>query len=775
MSADPSHPSTRRPPRSAGAPVPLRDPDPAGPPRHRRHRPSPVLLAALTFVIPAVLAVPAAAQEREGAPSRGDTADAFPDPGTRALVRRARQMRQRQDSAIHAQEVTFRERIYIGLDADRFRRERSLLRQERAARIRWTRDPDSDRVVRWLGARRETPVEEGRVGFGELDDTFSFLDPGADLGVGPGDWAVHPLADSAAFYYRYRPGDTLRIGLPSVGRTVELAEVLVEPRQARTDLVAGSFWFDTDAGVLVRAAYRPARDFTFDDVPWFLGNVAARVDYIVVEYALEGLAWWRPHRVAFQGRVDAAGMRAPLRMEWTFDDYTLNEPSSLDPTAELPEGWRRRIIDPNSAATDEAEDEGAAREGREGEPRAEERPEGAEADAEPERRTIVIVPPRDSLERSAALPEPFGAGSRPFEASDLPRLQERIERARVPAAGLPRPSFGLGPFGGLMRYNRVEALAVGARIEVPLFPRTELRGRGLVATASGEPELELGLVRATAGGETSLRVYRRLEAAGDWGAPLGLGNSLNALLLGQDDGLYYRTLGGEAGLSRSWALGQVEGRLFVERHRSAASRTDASLAKLLGDDGLEGKLAAERGTVAGLAGRVRIQNGVDPGEPSLSATAWTEGAAGDFDYVRLAGSAAVVTAPDASVAAGLEVGTGTVGGNPPPQRAWFLGGPYTVRGFGPGAARGEAFWLARAEVARSLDLGSTLDVGRRARLVAFADAGWAGPRGRFGTEGYLAGVGIGFSVLDGLLRADLAHGVHGGDEWRVHLFSDGLF
>lgn len=34
--------------------------------------------------------------------------------------------------------------------------------------------------------------------------------------------------------------------------------------------------------------------------------------------------------------------------------------------------------------------------------------------------------------------------------------------------------------------------------------------------------------------------------------------------------------------------------------------------------------------------------------------------------------------------------------------------------------------------------------------------------------------GAGASFLDGLLRFDVGHGVHGGNDWRIHLYADGL-
>lgn len=695
-----------------------------------------------------------------------DTLETFRDEAARRLIRLAREARRRVDSTLRRQAVTFRERIHVGVDAERLRRERALFGQQRAARVLWRRD--GDRVVRWLGARRQAPGADAEIDFGDLDDTFSFLDPGAEVLFLGGEWAVHPLADSAGRHYRFRSGDTLRIGFPGAERTVEVAEVLVEPREARSDLVTASLWFDTESGALARAVYRPARDPAAGDVPAFLEPVDLRVDYIVVEYGLERLRWWRPRRVAFEGTARFTGFfRFPARLEWTFGDYALNREVDVASVEEAPAGWRREV----KTAGADADSAG---------------PDPAAGDST--RRTVILVPPRDSLRTAPELPEPFASAGSGFDPAELARLGRRLERIELPEKGLPAPTLGLGLGPGLVRYNRVEALAAGAGVEVPLGPRTVLDARGLVATASGEPDLRLRLRRDGPDGGWGIAAYRGLAAAGDHGDPLGLGNSLNALLLGQDDGLYYRRLGGAVTGRLRAGLARLSGRLFVERHRNAAPRTDASLPDLFGDDRLEGELGAERGTVAGLAGRLRLQGGVDPSSPVLAGELRAEAADGDFDYGRLSASGMVATAPDRPWAAGAELRVGTTTGRPPAQRGFFLGGPYTLRGFPPGSLRGRSVWTVRLEVGRSLlpggpEAGRALRAagapgsggGRLLRGVLFADLGWAGDRSDFGRPGPAASVGAGLSVLDGLFRVDVARAVEDGEGWRVHLYRGGLF
>jgi hemolysin activation/secretion protein len=103
----------------------------------------------------------------------------------------------------------------------------------------------------------------------------------------------------------------------------------------------------------------------------------------------------------------------------------------------------------------------------------------------------------------------------------------------------------------------------------------------------------------------------------------------------------------------------------------------------------------------------------------------------------------------------------------PSQRFWYLGGTQTVRGERPGREAGNAFWLARAEVAQGVGV---------IRPVIFSDFGWAGDRRKLGNIGIpMSGVGAGFSVMDGLLRFDVARGLNPDRQWRVDSYIEARF
>ncbi len=705
-----------------------------------------------------------------GLPDWPDTVPSFSpaEEGLEELLQRAREARGGTALGIESYEARVWERMEVGLTGSRFRRLRTLWEEERAASLRW--QADGDRYIRWEGARQASPVAGLRSdqdeALGEaLTRTLSrmsggnapvFHEPGGDrILFGSEQWALHPLADTADAHYRYSLGDTLRVTLPPDARTIALAEVRVAPRRADPRLVAGSLWFDLASAELVRAAYRPARpirvgtDFSDesdgDPPPRFLRSIQLEIRQVTVDYSLQEMEWWLPHRFALEAELQAGQLlQIPAVIEWRMDGYRVNQ----DPTPELvlpeaPEGWTRTEL--------------MARDRREG---------AEEGDSV---QVVTLVPPLEELHTSPLISpvDRVQEGSGPwsgFTEGELAAFRAELDQIMPPATAFsPRLSWGLED--GLLRYNRVEGLGAGLAGEVPLMPgwsgRVELR----TGVADRVPGGELRIRRGGPGRYVELGGFRRLTHTSDWDDPLGFTSSLSSLLFGSDHGEYYRAHGVELGVRQPMGSGRLTGRLFVEGHRSVERNTDFHLQGLFNDDTLRVNRLAEESTWVG--GAVQLRGHVDRLSGDLTTfgslgteVAWGSGAR----YQRVLGSGGLIRR-FGGLEAGVEVGAGGGWGDLPPQREFYLGGTSSLRGVRPASVVGESFWFSRLEIARTRPA---------ARLALFGDLGWAGSRADWGSGRPERAVGAGLSVMDGFVRGDLARRLGSDGGWRMHFYLDGI-
>jgi hemolysin activation/secretion protein len=193
--------------------------------------------------------------------------------------------------------------------------------------------------------------------------------------------------------------------------------------------------------------------------------------------------------------------------------------------------------------------------------------------------------------------------------------------------------------------------------------------------------------------------------------------------------------------------------------------TDISLPGLLGDRELGPVAAADPADQLGARLRLQRTLGEDPTRPRLHGSTRLEGWAGTFDYGRAAADVQLAVPLGGGTAAALEVAGGSAFGEVPVQGLWRLGGARTLRGHPGSALAGERYWRARGEVGRGM---------QAVRLVAFGDVGWAGDAGdEEVTVRPLWAAGVGGSVLDGLLRLDVARGFGETGGWRGYLYLDG--
>lgn len=201
-------------------------------------------------------------------------ATAFSSPEAKAILARAREAREQQDSALTAYRATTTQRMSLSLGARRIGLEKLLFRGDNVAQISWKRG-----VGVWvnpIGSRMTVPMAKrvdgdmaSAVSIPYFPGRESLWFPSSNFGVVKSDIdereMIHPLARGAETYYRYETGDSINIKLEG-GRVIRVRELRITARRPEYRLFVGSFWFDRDGGQLVRAAYRMAADLEIWDV-----------------------------------------------------------------------------------------------------------------------------------------------------------------------------------------------------------------------------------------------------------------------------------------------------------------------------------------------------------------------------------------------------------------------------------------------------------------------------------------------------------------------------
>ncbi len=764
-------------------------------------------------------------KERRKIATARDSASAFRDAGARQMVARARAARLQQDSALRAYDAMSYGRVSAGMAMGKVGRERLLYRSESASRVRWSRD----RGV-WIevaGQRRALPMipqdakEDRQELLNEAGDMSAIpyfpgsetlfiggpqvrraAEPGGQ-DDGEGIFAVHPLGDGAEAYYTYESGDSASFRLPT-GRTVRIREVRVRPRESKWNVVVGSLWFDADRGTLVRAAYRMAEPLDIwvtvaeedpqeaKDLKWvkrIITPMKAQIRAIAVEYGLHEGRFWLPRLQYAEGDAQAGFIHVPFRMEQTFRYASVNGADSI-PTitiVERPEELAR--VDTMSAAARRAWRD-SVRAARRAAGDTMPRNGGVSAACDTatagyvvrsryrygDTRLPVAVRVPCNVQQLAASPELppsiYDPGEEVFGVKEREELiAQAISLGAQPAFGFQPPQVKFGV--DYLRFNRIEGLSVGAEVQQSFGAGYDASLLARVGLADRDPSVELFGRRTDLLRTVRLGGYHRLVPVGDRGNPLSLGSSLSAALWGRDEGFYYRATGAELGWLRDRGLGgQLDLRLFGERQATARVRTRRAL---LGSTDTPWNVEAEEGWFGGGALRWSGSHGLDPlGFRLLRDLRLEGGARADSSGTGYGRAAADLTLSHGigrllgkqGVMAVTAAG-GTSLGYLPTQRWWYLGGLQTVRGQAPGSAFGDAYWLGRAEMGWELKL---------IRPTVFGDVGWAGDRRDFARPGRpLSGVGIGASFMDGMIRMDVARGIHPGRQVRVDLSLESRF
>ena len=692
----------------------------------------------------------------------------YEDPGAAALHEAAMAHHAGSLDRLLAYEATVRQRIGVAVRTPL--KDRTIYRAESAHRVFWRKDGPASIEV--LGVREQSPggVDVENVDQGLVDHVFEpdhdrLLLGRAELesGSDPDDFRVHhPLEPDGAAHYMLASGDTVVLALPD-GRRVAAVELWVSPLVRHPSSISGSLWIEPETGALVRAFYRLSetldlvRDIEdlreeeaegeFRWVPGVFKPWTFELSIITVDYALWDGVVWLPRRWRGEGQAVAGILKIPAEFDrsYTFERVATDtdQDQASREVGAAPEAGRRRSIVQERR-----------RHGRE----------------------LHLLIPEDvaALAESPELPPPVWEDAPGFIASDEIGAQighlDGISTGPSAATpwwfrwGLQRPD--------LVRYNRVEGLSVGARAAVlPEFLGRPLSLTGTFRIGTGDlhPNGRLDVERSTLRRSISLAAYHELAATEEGARHLGLGNSLLAAAAGRDDGDYYR----RSGVSLAWssrpaARASYHFSIHSEYHEIANVETSVALPRLWREDAwsFRPNVTAEEGWEHALQVRLAPSWGTDPTGVQAGLEMTGAVAIGDLEHQRasLAGRLALPLPADWRLGLGAGGGLATEGMTP--QRAFAVGGPTSLRGYAPRALVGPCAAHGRIELQRSFSFGG---------LAAFSDAAWAGTCAALRPSAVLRSVGLGLSLVDGLIRIDLARGLDGPRATRLDVYLDGPF
>jgi hypothetical protein len=389
--------------------------------------------------------------------------------------------------------------------------------------------------------------------------------------------------------------------------------------------------------------------------------------------------------------------------------------------------------------------------------------------------SLQIFAPRD-LERlasSAHLPPPVWEDAPGFiSRGELGEQRRRLDGVPVgaPAStpwwfrwGFQRPD--------LVRYNRVEGLSVGARGAVAphvLGRPLSVTGTVRLGTATGTRTHASTWSARRSGGRSTLSGYHELAPTDEGARHLGVGNSLVAAVAGRDDGDYYRRTGAALAWTPSpTSRARYRVSLHSEYHESVDVHTRVALPRLWSDEGwaFRPNVDAAEGWEHALRVGVAPSWGTDPTRVHAGLEATGLVSLGDLEHAVASLAGRLVLPLPGELRLGLLAGGGVATSDVSPQRAFAVGGPGTLRGYAPRTLVGPCQARGRVEVQRAFSFGG---------LSVFTDAGWAGTCAELTPSAMMRSAGVGLSLVDGLVRFDLARGFDGPRSTRLDVYLDGL-
>lgn len=701
-----------------------------------------------------------------GALSQQSVADTatYADSATRSLVALAATRHVSADSAVRDYQAKLHYRLSFAFGNRRWASLPTAAVEEQEATVHWSLP--NDLRVDILGRRQASRIDGVNLASGfsrpwfvprTLGDSIRVL--GSDS---PSRAAPHPLAPGADRLYRYAAGEEVTVSVGG-GRRVTIRAVSVVPRDAVKAAVVGKLWLDVATGDVVRFTFRFVGTELWNqpDGPTREDSTEARRANAIVsrilqidadlEYALQDNTYWLPYRQVLSGRVTlpfTGGFTVPFEARTEFLDYEVNTGAVVTFTAAFRERGNPRSREERVAALDSLRTE---------------RRTGVVPDSAGVRnrtgylssggRYQIRRPPVDSLDQYDAWTDSL---SLDISDADRARLREAMadiagmaERLPGPMTGRPGTGLALDRLPDLLRYNRVQGttLSLAARTRGP-WAFSELIGTVRYGFADARVMASGALERDAPSGRLTVTGGRDLADIDPFARGLTFGNTLRAQLVGRDDGAYLLAQGLRLRYEQSIGVGlDLTWSALVEDQQSVESGARAGIPRVFGAEGFFPPNPAIREGLA-VGGSVRLARAGYRTNWALQGEVLHVGNEGD------ALAAGRVTAElRANLLGGwltprLKLGAASHA-TEMPQMALRAGGLQTVRGYDFGTATGEALWAMQLDLARP---GNGV-----VRRVLFLDAGQAATFAALDSAPVLVGAGIGYSVLSGLIRAELSH------------------
>ncbi len=675
--------------------------------------------AALTFGIVSL----ATALQAQTANSSADTANGWNGRAALELMKRARSRREqpRGDTALRNYSAKATGFVYFYLDRNEADDKTPVKVDQVALELYWAApNLTKQRIV---GLRDKSLLPNKM--YYHLDHLTVVQNGFGDIiRLGDGDEVrdvPHPAAPASDTVYDFRVADSLQLSFPPQP-PVRVYEVQVRPKHSDRSALIGSIFIDQASADIVRMT------FTFTPASY----VDRRLDYINIslDNGLWSGSYWLPNEQYVEIRrqipeldfVAGAVIKGRLRVY----DYKFNQ--------DLPRNFFF------------------------GRP--------------------VEAVPREQREQFP-FEEDILAGLNREELSPIPQIDvlraEAIRLIRGRLSGLPPLRLHVPSASSVLRYNRSEGLYLGGGITYRPVSVLRFDLSGGYALAARKPGGSLGVRLLPPFGSIDVAVRAYYREPRDLGLRPAIPGAVNTFssLFGDDYSDLYYARGGEARLGRPF---RAEGRILLAagiEHHERLGRTVRT--SPIGEEPF-------RSPVGVTVGNLLFARG------SLAAPVWSSGQIdinarfttefGSFDSQPVAclligpcgryktGSYArpVVSVTGSYLSASrawsatTEVSLGKAFGNPPIQKAFFLGGVGTLPAHGFREMIGWRYMLAEAEIARDV-----VAPWLRLRLIGAAgsvggtDLPWSSPRATYRSA---ASVGLGVGLLWDVLRFDLIQGDH---------------